>query len=302
MNKQRSTISSLLPKLMIIVMLACSHQAAAQRYYANRHKGQRIFAWVGGGYSRIDLHLSSISTLGHAGGVLGVGYGYSFGEHLAVNAGVEYAQLGSSTKPVSFDTERQMLDTEGDLLTMRYSFRRYRERQRAHYLSIMPVSAEYASGRFYCAAGAKIGMLVAATSVTMANVETTGSYLEYLGTFKEMPEHYFTQTDVRTANNINFGLNITASAEAGVNIAGNVQKSDPLRIALFCDYGLNNISKANSEMGQIRYEANPTMISFNSLAGSAPRRITSFMLGLKLTIFFKSPNTKRIYPCLCPNA
>jgi hypothetical protein len=292
----------LLKPTIIVMLVACSHQAAAQQYYANRHKGHRIFAWAGGGYSRLDLHLSSISTLGHAGGVLGVGYGYSFGEHMAVNAGVEYAQLGSSTKPVNFDTERQMLDTEGDILTMRYSLHRYRERQRAHYLSIMPVSAEYASGRFYCAAGAKIGMLVAATSLTMANVETTGSYLEYLGTFKEMPEHYFTQTDVRTANKINFKVTITASAEVGVNIAGNVQKSDPMRIALFCDYGLNNISKANSEMRQIRYEANPTMISFNSLAGSTPSRITSFMVGLKLTIFFKSPSTKRIYPCLCPYA
>jgi hypothetical protein len=58
-------------------MLAGSHQAIAQQYYANRHKGYRLFTWASISYSRLALHLSDISTLGYAGGSFGVGYGYS---------------------------------------------------------------------------------------------------------------------------------------------------------------------------------------------------------------------------------
>jgi opacity protein-like surface antigen len=286
--------------LATVAMLACSHHAAAQRYYANRHKGHRLFAWMSGGYARLDLHLSSIATLGSAGGNLGAGYGYSFSDHLAVNVGVEYSQLGSSTKPVSFETERQMSDTEGDLFTMRYSFSRFRERQRAHFINIMPASVEYADGRLYCAAGAKVGVHIGATSITAADMETMGDYLSYLPPFKEMPDHYFTQTSIRTENNINLKVNITASVEAGINVARRAQKSNPLRIALFCDYGLNNITKQSAGMEQIKYGENPVKVSFNSTAQSASNRTTSLIAGVKMTLFFKSPNTKRIYPCFCP--
>ena len=256
--------------------------------------------WIGGGYSRLDLHLSGIPALGYVGGTLGVGYGYSFGEHLAVNTGVEYSLLGSYTRPVSFTTERPIFDTEEDFLTILYSFYRYRERQRAHYLNIMPVSVEYADGWFYCAAGAKVGLNVRATSVTMANATLSGDYEKYRGIFLGVP--YLPQISVQTTNSIRLGANIMASAEVGVNIAADEQKSAPLRIALFCDYGLSNIAKP-SAMARVSYDDDviPSMVSFNSLTNSDANRITSLMVGLKLIIFFKSPGTKRIYPCFCPS-
>ena len=301
MSRHRSTVFSLLLMAAVAAMLACPHRAAAQQYYANRHKGHRIFMWIGGGYSRLDLHLSSIPTLGHAGGCLGGGYGYSLSENIAVNAGVEYALLGSATKPAGFTVERPIFDTEDDFLTILYSFSRYAERQRAHSINIMPVSVEYADGWFYCAAGTKVGLLVSANAVTAADAELKGDYEKYRGTFQEIP--YLPKISVRTANSISLRVNLMASAEVGVNIAGSssTKKSDPLRIALFCDYGLSNISKASGSK-RVRYddEVVPSMVNFNSLTDSDANRITSLLVGLKLTVYFKSSKTKRVYPCFCP--
>jgi hypothetical protein len=286
--------------LAVACALACSHRATAQRYYADRHKGHRIFAWIGGGYSRLNFHLNDVVTLGYAGGSLGAGYGYSFGEHLSVNAGAEYSLLGSSVEPFRFAEEVKRVDSEGENFTMYYSFYRYRERQYAYYINIMPVSVEYAYGRFYGAAGVKVGIPLGATSVSIAAdyMKTTGEYDDYIGEFEQIPDHGFDQTEVKTSKSIKFRVNITASAEVGMNIARSVQKSNPLRVAIFCDYGLANI-KQSSDAVLITYEENSIEPRFNSLAGSRPQRITSFMLGLKLALFFKSPATKRIYPCFC---
>jgi hypothetical protein len=298
MKKKTLNVTIAALTVALLVMLAFSRQAMAQRYYANRHKGHRVFAWAGGGYSRLDLHLDNVSTLGFVGGILGVGYGYSFNARWAANAGVEYALLGSSIRPFGFTTELQMLDTEGTPFIMHYSFNRYQERQYARYLNV-PLSVEYASGKLYYVAGVKAGLHVGATSITTVNqVETKGEYERYIGAFEEMPDHFFTKTDVRTANSIRFGTNIIASAEVGMNIARNEQKTNPLRIGVFCDYGLSNIQQSAGKE-PVRYEENPIFINSNNMAGNVPQRITSFMVGLKLTVFFKSPNTKRVYPCFC---
>jgi hypothetical protein len=282
-------------------MITCSQQVMAQRYYADRHKGHRLFTWVGIGYSRLDLHLNDISTLGYAGGSLGVGYGYSFGERWSINAGVEYAQLSSSVKPFNFAMEVEMLDTEEMPFVMRYDFSRYRERQHAHYINVLPLSVEYARGKFYCAAGAKAGLLLSATAVTTASyMETAGKYPQYIGNFKEMPEHFFTKNyNLQAKNRVRFGVNLMASAEVGMNIARSAPKRDPLRVALFCDYGLSNIRQSSGKARITINEANPAIVSLNDLAGSEPLRIASLLVGLKLTVFFKSPATKRIYPCFC---
>jgi hypothetical protein len=290
----------LIKLVVVLTMITCSHQVMAQRYYANRHKGHRIFTWAGVGYSRLDLHLSNVSTLGYAGGSLGVGYGYSFSERWSINAGVEYTQLSSSIKPFDFAMEVEMLDTEEMPFIMRYDFSRYRERQHAHYINVLPLSVEYARGRFYCAVGAKAGLHLSATAVTTAShMETAGRYPQYIGDFTEMPDHYFDQKpNLREENRIRFGLNLMASAEVGMNIR-NAPKRDPLRIALFCDYGLSNIQQSSGKALITIYEANPTIVNLNSLAGSTPKRITALLVGLKLTVFFKSPSTKRVYPCFC---
>lgn len=261
----------------------------------------------------MDLHINGISTLGYVGGNLGASYGYSLNAHLSLNAGMEYSQLGSSTKPLNFIKELVILDSEEDMLTMRYVFNRYRERQRAHYLNFIPLNVEYADGRLYCAAGVKVGLNMGATSVTMADMETTGEYPEYIGTYKDMPDHYFTQQNVQTTNSIDFKVNVMASAEVGINIARDVQKSDPVRLALFCDYGLSNIAKksgalpssSNSAVEQnpnlvvIASEEHPEIVSFNSLTTTMSNHVTSLMVGLKLVIFFESPSTKKVYPCFC---
>jgi hypothetical protein len=113
-----------------------------------------------------------------------------------------------------------------------------------------------------------------------------------------MPDHFFTTShNLQGVTPVRFGVNLTASAEVG--IARSAPKRPPLRIALFCDYGLSNIKQNTGKALIAIYEPNPTIVSLNSSAGSVPQRITSLLVVLKLTAFFKSPATKRVYPCFC---
>jgi hypothetical protein len=181
---------------------------------------------------------------------------------------------------------------------MHYSFNRYQEHQYARYLNV-PLSVEYSYGRFYCATGIKAGLNTGATSVTTVNyMETKGEYEKYIGIFEEMPDHFFTKTNIRTVNRIRFKANVMASAEVGMNIARSVQNTNPLRISVFCDYGLSNIRQSAGK-ALVTYGEDPAVVNFNSLAGNLPNRITTSIAGVKLTVFLKSPSTKRIYPCFC---
>ncbi|MDR1022347.1 MAG: hypothetical protein LBL94_03610 [Prevotellaceae bacterium] len=284
--------------LAAFALLACSSwQAAAQRQSAGAQSKHHFFAWVGGGYSRLDLHLNDIAAQGGLGGNLGAGYGYALSAHWAISTGLEFALVGSSTKPVTPATERKLRDTEGATLTMRYTFNRYQERQQAHYLNI-PLSVEYAHGMFYGGVGAKVGLLLSATAVTAASpVVTAGEYDDYIGSFEDMPDHFFTKNDTRATNPLSLATNIMVCAEAGVNLT-RIRQKLPLRAALFCDYGISNLQKsAGKEL--VEYGDNPLNVTLNSIAANASTRITSLMAGLKLTLFLKAATPKRDYPCNC---
>jgi hypothetical protein len=284
--------------LAAFALLACSSwQAAAQRHIAGAQSKHRFFAWVGGGYSRLDLHLNDIAAQGGLGGSLGAGYGYMFSAHWGISMGLEFALTGSSTKPVTPTTERKLRDTEGATFTMRYTFNRYRERQQAHYLNI-PLSVEYAHGMFYGGVGAKAGLFLSATAVTAASpVETAGEYDDYIGTFEDMPDHFFAKNDIQATSSLSLATSIMVCAEAGVNLA-HIRQKLPLRVALFCDYGISNLQKsAGKEL--VEYGDNPLNVTLNSIAGNASTRITSLMAGLKLTLILKSIAPKRVYPCNC---
>jgi hypothetical protein len=60
---------------------------------------------------------------------------------------------------------------------MRYHFSQYRERQRARYINLLPLSVEHTRGRFSCAAGAKVGLHLSATAVTtVSDMKAEGVY------------------------------------------------------------------------------------------------------------------------------
>jgi hypothetical protein len=289
-------------RLFVICVLSLVSSLAvwAQPRYdiSERH---RFVVWAAAGYSRLNMPASDLKTAGLAGGHIGVGYAFALMPNWYITTGAELSFVGSSSKSMDFIQSRELHDTEGMLFTMNYHFDRYKEFQYAKYVNV-PLTVEYSLGKYYFAAGPKVGFHIATSTMNRAKpMTTTGRYEQLIGEFEDMPNHFYTSRNVKNKNKIDLGLDIMASAEAGINLMTD-SYHDILRLGVFVDYGLMNLKKpapvGYQDPDDIEYRENPLDVYLNNHIGnSATRKVTSFMAGVKLTYLIKGMGIRSDYPC-----
>jgi hypothetical protein len=141
---------------------------------------------------------------------------------------LETYTYGAATEPLHFNTE----------------WTDYEETPRATYVHI-PLTVQFRTAgyhKFYAALGGKLGFAVAGEHKTTATSLTTSGYLpESAQTFTDMPNHGFTTVRHLAATGaVDFGLNLSATAELGVRWALGAHLA--LYTGVYLDWGLSDVT------------------------------------------------------------
>jgi len=259
-----------------------------------------LLLWGSLGQSTLNVDLEPTSFVGRIGGNAGLGYAYTFSYQWTVSAGLELALYSAAAKPYSFADSSSWIDTEGDPFTMRYQYNGYREQQYSQYLNI-PLSVGYTCQRFHLAAGAKLGVHLRSSYATSIRQLKTTAYYPQFGSFGNMPNHDLIDRPHQARSSMALGANVTASVEVGVNLIQR-RRETILRLAVFYDYGVNNLLRRSAKKGLVEYGKLPTDIRLHSIVESdanSRHSATLSMVGIKLTRLLKSKPVDRRYKCNC---
>ena len=154
-------------------------------------------------------------------------------------------------------------------------------------------------------AGVKVGFGLLGQSTLGGVYSTTIEDKELIGGLTDMYKHSLV-TDAalsRPATKVNFGLNVAASAEVGVNLDEWVKATPKLRVSLFADYGfLNALSYAPADGAQdiptrMMEDDNPLNFPVNSaLATTSAQsaKVNPFLVGVKFAVWFELPRKQLV--------
>ena len=153
-------------------------------------------------------------------------------------------------------------------------------------------------------AGFKVGMGVMGQSTVSGKLSTSIEDKELINGLNDMYNHSLvTDMDVTPpTTKVNFGLNVAASAEIGVNLDQWVKATPRLRASLFVDYGFMNALKYQPAAGaqdiptQMLVDANPLNFPVNSALATtsvAAAKVNPFLVGAKFAVWFDLPRQKK---------
>ena len=153
-------------------------------------------------------------------------------------------------------------------------------------------------------AGFKVGMGVMGQSTVSGKLSTSIEDKELINDLNDMYNHSLvTDMDVTPpTTKVNFGLNVAASAEIGVNLDQWVKATPRLRASLFVDYGFMNALKYQPAAGaqdiptQMLVDANPLNFPVNSALATtsvAAAKVNPFLVGAKFAVWFDLPRQKK---------
>ena len=256
-------------------------------------------------------------SLGVAGGV-GVMYDLQY-KHLIFDVGVG-ANYGMTAYSVTANQDQRLpnqVDLQGDVFDYVYEVRD-RKDQYTNLMLQVPIMIGGQWGRFYCMGGVKAGLSLLTTSHTKALLTTYGDYRMF-DDFRNMPEYQFFDglpMEKKTPTNFNFNLDL--SAEIGMRL-GYIQTmrgydvrttKNQYRLALFFDYGLLDLHKANTLESltvpnvydaEAAYNTqtmvdNLTTNDVMSTTGFA-KAVNNLLVGVKFTVLFELPTPKSCVIC-----
>jgi hypothetical protein len=268
------------------------------------------------GYSRLeysfnravistDIFSSSNKTSG------GLGLGYTFSLHPYINNGnivtgvemVSYSAVTTANSITESAPDRYSSDGRYEEMFFNSRITGYTEKQGVTYFQI-PLMLELRFPKFdrhkwYVAAGAKFGFTLsdisrfAGSYTTKADgLLTTGYLPNKQETLSDMPEIGFVNmTNTAWNGNLDFGFNLSLTAETGVRWA--LTDLFGLYAGIFVDYGLMDISPVKTGVGGIvnRQETRPSAFVYNSVllaqnpSGEAyVNKINLLSIGLKVRI------------------
>ncbi|MDR2963168.1 MAG: hypothetical protein LBU90_06020 [Bacteroidales bacterium] len=288
-------------------------------------KGVHSFnAWVQGAYSQLMLRNSEVErNRGGVGGIIGIGYGYrryrwlfetglefdyksslvhysnfsqQIGRLIDQNTGREIplgAPITSAMRPAA---EGGFYHTEflpESQFVMLYELRNLQDTYHIGYVNI-PLRVGGTFGPFYFLVGPKIGVNVLAAAVTSGVHSAKGYFPQDADFLEDMPHHSFSRGN-EGSNVTRFhgkmGVNLAASAEAGINVLFSHAVLQEIRIAAFADYGLLNIKSRAAHDGEFvsipassSAGSDPTLVKYRAFAHSQnAKSVNPFMAGLKIT-------------------
>ena len=260
---------------------------------ANRNIHHVAF-WGGAGYSGLLNKYDNNKFVGGGGGMIGVGYEYKY-DHFILNMGPEFRILSSMDKitfPSSYDVAMM---ADGYNQTKHYTFSDPLKENHLAGQVMLPILVGGSWDKWYFLAGVKVGYSLLGSYNQQGKLTTSiTDDAAFDPNWTDMPNHgAITDAPYKTSGKMNYGLDIAATAEVGLNINGflskewndaNAARKHPwhMRVAAFVDYGVKNLAQPIE--GPIAM-ADENEITTRSLQNSdwANGRLNSLLVGVKFT-------------------
>jgi len=247
--------------------------------------------------------------VGGGGGIIGVGYEWQY-KRFILDIGPEFRIFSSADKILldqPYNVDYYYVDILGTWpMTNHYQFgKNFRENDVVGQI-MLPVMLGAKFQYWYFLAGAKVGYSLFGTWHQRGDLTTSVTDRMAVEDWYDVSEKYTTVSyhqrswDEGKVSN-HFGLDLTASAEVGVNIEDflsnnwnkdNMKRRFPyhFRAALFADYGVLNLN-SHPELKQdiALVYADENIVTSNSLHASewATTRMNSFLVGVKGTFLLQ---------------
>ena len=285
----------------LVSLLGTGALFAQKRYKRpdNRlEKQHEIMLYFGGGLSTLKYKVTAGKQTDGFGGHIGVGYNFFFSPGLALGTGVEFSLFTASFALDNTGTRFMTTDIENSLFEFRSTMENYKESQNVVMVHI-PLMVQIQIGKkhqFYVAAGGKVGLPI------RARYDNSATIIQNSGYYEKEDYEYTTQLFMGfgrftgNSGSLNFKMSFLASAEIGVRWV--MKDGYAFYTGIYCDYGLNNIVKqeTNSQQFIDFNQAHPSDFTVNSIITSQyyqdndmqsfTNRIIPLTGGIKLRLAF----------------
>lgn len=224
---------------------------------------------LGGGLSSLKYDPEVGKQEHGLGGNLGFGYTLFLNKNWGINSGVEFSYFTAKIKNVDvLSYAPGLIDSEGEVYDYYSSVTGYAERQHV-VLANIPLMAHFqteafAENSFYISAGAKVGIPI------VSKYKSDGDRFENKGWY---PERENWATDQKFAGfgtfydrdvkeDLDLKVAFMLSVETGIKWALDNGKS--LYTGIYCDYGLNDITKNGHNNAFVTQEIQPDRYFFTN--------------------------------------
>lgn len=232
----------------------------------NRHE---YSVSLGGGISSLKYDTSVGDHNYGFGGDIGFGYKYFFNANWAVQSGVDFAYINAKTDNLNaLSYAPGLKDSEGEVYDYYSAVSDFTERQHALFTNI-PVMGHFqtevfGANRFYVSAGMKVGIPIFAKYKTKGGrYENKGWYVEkenWADSQKFAGFGIFYDRDVK--EDLDLKLAFMLSAETGIK--WQLSNGLSLYTGVYCDYGLNDVSKNGHDNPLVTQEIQPDRYYFTT--------------------------------------
>ena len=245
---------------------------------------------------------------GFVGGGLGLGYQLRYKQFL-MTVGAEFnfynSVMGITNREDGTFALQYGMKPYASTMIYHYDFAKLNDKLIGGFVQIpLLFGMELKNIPLFWQAGLKVGMGVMGQSAISGQLTTSIEDKELIGGLKDMYNHTLVtdQNVSRPTTKVNFGLNVAASAEIGVNLDQWVKAMPRLRASLFVDYGFMNSLKYQPAAGaqdiptQMLIDANPLNFPVNSAlatTSAVDAKVNPFLVGAKLAVWFDLPRHKK---------
>ena len=245
---------------------------------------------------------------GYVGGGLGLGYQLRYKQFL-MTVGAEFNTYNSvmaiTNRPDGTFSLAYGMAPYANTMTYHYDFAKLNDQIIGGFVQVpLLFGMELKDIPLFWQAGVKAGIGILGLSTVSGVMTTSIEDKELIAGLNDMYKHALvTDKEVeRPASNVNFGLNLAASAEIGVNFDRWIKSASRLRVSLFADYGLLNalsykeIQGAQDIPTQMTVAANPIDFPTNSAlmtTSAKDAKVNPFLVGAKLAVWFDLPRHKK---------
>ena len=245
---------------------------------------------------------------GYVGGGLGLGYQLRYKQFL-MTVGAEFNTYNSvmaiTNRPDGTFSLAYGMAPYVNTMTYHYDFAKLNDQIIGGFVQVpLLFGMELKDIPLFWQAGVKAGIGILGLSTVSGVMTTSIEDKELIAGLNDMYKHALvTDKEVeRPASNVNFGLNLAASAEIGVNFDRWIKSASRLRVSLFADYGVLNalsykeIQGAQDIPTQMTVAANPVEFPTNSAlmtTSAKDAKVNPFLVGAKLAVWFDLPRHKK---------
>jgi len=282
-----------------LILLVNSANLYARSPYAQADNYHFGYISAAAGYSSLSQNISTASTTGDLGYLVGVGYEFRR-TSFWLSVGAQYMQHQSKTAIDAFEyiPPYKGLDDQGKNVDYyKYTIRQTDEQS---WRTIdVPIQLGYYYNGFYVGAGAKVGFSMGSTITVSGGYELSALYTRYMQEFREV--HYYTNYDLpKTQHNIDLRPQFSLIGEIGYDLLSPMMTNEAvchvLKIGFYFEYGLRSVRpegsidvisiEGMSVEDAAKAKADVTKATLNPYylsTATEGKRIVPYFVGAKLT-------------------